>query len=44
MNEYGVEVAELHKTASLLLHRRHRPLYNGLDFFVETEILQGDTV
>jgi hypothetical protein len=32
MDEYGVEVAELHETANLLLRRRQWPDCNGLDF------------
>jgi hypothetical protein len=32
MNELGVEVAELHETASLLLCRRRWPVCRGFDF------------
>jgi hypothetical protein len=32
MDEFGVEVAELHETANIPLRRRHWPVYNGLDF------------
>jgi hypothetical protein len=31
MDELGVEVAELHETANLLLRRRHWQVCNGLD-------------
>jgi hypothetical protein len=32
MNRCGVEVAELHESANLLLCRRHWPVRNGLNF------------
>jgi hypothetical protein len=44
MNKSGIEVAELYETANLLLRLGHWPVCNGLDFFVETEILPADTI
>jgi hypothetical protein len=32
MDEYGVEVAELHETANLLKRRRYLSICNGLEF------------
>jgi hypothetical protein len=44
MNKSGVEVAELHETANLLLPRRHWRVCNGLDFLCRNRYLPIDAL
>jgi hypothetical protein len=37
MDELGIEVAELHETANLLLRHMYMPILNGIDFLGRNE-------